>query len=254
MTNKYYIEFVGVNGSGKTTLADKLSDRFRAQSRSILELPHKPGEIKPSRDLAQRIPQMLRYYARHPLSFLNCVYTRWNPVFGYRGSLHTLLKRRYETEKHFGKNVDIIIHHEGSFQFYRTTGHNFAGTSRLPGYHTIFHARSLGYHPVIVNLNVEIDFVLERCNTQRMSVPDPSGWSLAGEPPDRIRKIMADWTVKKDKIVELIRKNGIPVIDVSTGLAISESFEYLLAQLDAVLPPNKTVLSDRDATKPSGSL
>lgn len=239
MSNKYYIEFVGVNGSGKTTLADMLSDLFKSQSRAILELPHPPGELKPSRDLIHRIPRMLRHYARHPMAFLNCVYTRWNPAFGYRGNLHTLLKRRYETEKHFGKKVDIIIHHEGSLQFYRSTGHHFAGTGRLPDYHTIFHARRYGYYPVLINLNVDLDSVLLRCTTERMSVPDPSGWSLAGVPPHRLRKIMSEWSMKKDKIVELVRQSGIPVIDVSTGHAISESYANMLEQLETVLPLTK---------------
>lgn len=247
MSRKYYIEFVGVNGSGKTTLADKLAAYFKAQSRNVLELPHPPGNIKPARDLMHRLPKMLRYYIKHPFGFLNCAQTRWNPRYGYRGTLHTLLKRSYETGKHLGKSYDVIIQHEGSFQFYRTFGHHFADTRRIPDYHAAFQVRRFGYLPVLINLHVDLEDVLARCTSERLSVPDPSGWSLAGVSPDRLQKLMTEWIEKKDKVMERVRGQGIPVIDLSTGSSVEESYTEMLERLGSVL-------SSPGATPPSGLL
>ncbi len=235
MNRKYYIELIGVNGSGKTTLADKLADYFRSRSLSVLELPHPPGQLKSSKDLSHRIPKILRYYTRNPGGVLSCLHARLNPRFGYRGSLHTLLKRRYETGKHLRKKVDVIIQHEGTFQFYRTTGHHFARADRIPGYHTVYHLRRKGYQPVIINLSADLDLVLERCTSERLSVPDPSGWSLAGESPVRLRQILGEWIVKKDKVAGLLRKSGVPVIDISTNKPVNESHDDLVQQIEEVM-------------------
>jgi hypothetical protein len=242
---KYYIEFVGVNGSGKTTLGDKLAGHLTKRGWSVIDLPRTPrGVTRKSRPFA-RFRKMLKYYFFHPFCFAECVYVRWHPAFRYRGSLHTLIKRKYKAEKHFRKNLDAILNHEGTFQFYRTAGHHIGRVTRLPQYHAIFRARECGYQPIVINLRVDGDSALARCGQVRPSVKDPANWSLANEPADRQRKLMEKWVTKKDRIMDLIRDHGIRVIDVSTSVSADESFARLLDELHEVIVDKQNTVADK---------
>jgi len=236
---KYYIEFVGVNGSGKTTLAGKLADHLREKGWSVMVLPRSAkGSVRKTRPFS-RFRKMLKYYFFHPVCFAECVYLRWHPAFNYRGSLHTLIKRKYKTEKHFRKKLDAILNHEGTFQFYRTAGHQIGNANRLTRYHAMFRAQECGYQPILINLQVDADSALKRCRLVRPSVKDPDSWSLAGEPAERQREIMEKWIVKKDSIMDEARKNGIRVIDISTSVNVQESFDRLLDELKDVVDARK---------------
>lgn len=235
MAQKYYIEFVGVNGSGKTTLANKLNAHLREQGWTLLELPRSPKGTRRQSKPIYRFRKMLKYYSAHPVCFAECLYVRWYPGFRYRGSLHTLIKRKYKTEKHFRKKFDAIINHEGTFQFYRAAGHHIGSVDRVPGYHAIFRAKQLGYKTLIINLNVDADAALKRCGTIRPSVQEPSEWSLASESPERQNVLMDEWVAKKDNIVELLRQRGIRVLDVDTGLSLEQSYAQMLDQLEDFL-------------------
>lgn len=166
---------------------------------------------------------MLKYYFFHPLCFAECVHLRWHPAYRYHGSLHTLIKRKYKAEKHFRKNLDDILSHEGTFQFYRTAGHHIGSVSRLPRYHAIFRARACGYEPIVINLQMDAVSALERCGLVRPSVKEPDSWSLANEPADRQHDLFDQWVIKKDHVMDLVRQHGIRVIDIPTSISEDET-------------------------------
>ena len=226
---------MGVNGSGKTTLADKLAAHLREKGWAVLELPRTPSREKRRTKSFARFRKMLKYYSFHPVCFAECVYVRWHPGFRYRGSLQTLAKRKYKTEKHFKKDFNVIINHEGTFQFYRAAGHHIGSADRLPEYHAIFRARQVGYEPIVINLLVDADEALKRCGLIRPSVQDPSEWSLASESPERQRVLMDEWNRKKDRIMEMVRKQGIPVVDIDTHVPVEESCVRMIEQLEKYL-------------------
>ena len=191
---------------------------------------------------------MVKYYIRCFSCFFVCVYVRFHPKFNYRGRLHTLLKRKYKIEKHFRKDLDFIVDHEGTFQLYRSAGHRFESTKHLPAYHAVFRAKEKGYQPVIVNLMADSEIALQRCSMERPSVRDPSEWSLSTETPKRQSELMAGWNIKKDRIMEQVRKNGIPVIDISTMVEVEISFNRLLKHIDTDNTPTVTRKAASDDT------
>ncbi len=231
-SKRYYIEFVGISGSGKTTLADKLNAHLREAGYTVLELPRSTRDNRKSKHKPfSRFRKLFKYYSRNVLCFMEGVYVRFHPKFDYRGSLHTLLKRKYKTERHFRKNVDFIISHEGSFQFYRSAGHHIGSTDHLPVYHAIYRAIVMGYEPVVVNLVLDSEVALKRCSNARMSVRDPAAWSLSKEPLEKQSDLMKSWNTKKDRILELVRRENIKLITVCTESDIEESFSQLMEQL-----------------------
>ena len=231
-SNRYYIEFVGISGSGKTALADRLNAHLREAGCRVLELPRSTRDTrKPTPRKFPRFRKMLKYYGRNLLCFLEGVFVRFHPKFRYRGNLHTLLKRKYKTEKHFTKDFDFIISHEGTFQFYRTAGHRIDSTDHLPEYHAIFRAQVKKYEPIIINLSVNPQLALKRCSSVRMSVRDPAEWSLSKVPVEEQAELLASWSKKKERIMELVRREGIHVIEVSTETDVETSFHSLITQL-----------------------
>ncbi len=231
-SHRYYIEFVGISGSGKTTLADRLNAHLREAGCRVLELPRSTrSNRKPTPRPFPRFRKMLKYYGCNLSCFLEGVYVRFHPKFRYRGSLYTLLKRKYKTEKHFRKDIDFIISHEGTFQFYRSAGHRIGSTNHLPEYHAIFRAQVKEYKPIIINLSVDPQMALKRCSTVRMSVPDPTEWSLSKVPIEELAELFASWSKKKERIMELVRREGINVIEVSSETDVEVSFRSLITQL-----------------------
>jgi len=231
-SRRYYIEFVGISGSGKTRLADMLNVYLGEAGLSVLELPRSPRDVRrPIPRPFSRFRKMLKYYSQNIICFMEGVYVRIHPKFRYRGTLHTLLKRKYKTEKHFRKDFDFIISHEGTFQFYRSAGHRIGSTDHLPEYHAIFRARQKKYEPILINLIVDPDIALKRCSAERMSVRNPSEWSLSREPREKQAALLKTWSENKDRILNLVRREGIKIIDVSTASKPEESFKLLIDQL-----------------------
>lgn len=228
-STKLYIEFVGISGSGKTTLSNKLYEKLAKQYR-VIELPYK--DKLSEANFAYKGFILWRYYLLKPKSFLHCINLYFFGKYGYKGSFYTLLRRKFRTEKYFNTNKsDIILNNEGTLQLYRSKGDRITKTNTIPKYHSIITAETHGYHPVLVNVEVDIETAVKRCTTSRTSKIKPEKWSLFQYPKDEQYEYLKNWNINKNIVVEKIESFGIRVIQIDSSHPIEKCISEILNHL-----------------------
>jgi len=228
-STKLYIEFVGISGSGKTTLSNTLFKKLQKQYR-VIELPYE--DKLSGANFVYKGFILWGYYLLKPKSFLDCINLYFSGKYGYKGSFYTLLRRKFRTEKFFNtKKTDIVLNNEGSLQLYRSKGDRITKTHSIPKYHSALVAEAHGYHPVLLNVIVDIETAVKRCNTSRTSKIKPEKWSLFQYPKDEQYEYLKNWNNSKNIVVKKIESFGIQVILIDSTLSIENCISEILNHL-----------------------
>lgn len=226
---KLYIEFVGISGSGKTTIAKKLYELLSSHL-YVVKLPYDDNLSKTR--FVHKLLILFQYYFKRPKSVFQCLILYYSSKYNYKGSLYTLLRKKYRIEKYFSLNHhDIILNKEGSLQLYRTNGDRITKTHSIPSYHNILSAEAHGYYPVLVNIELDIAVAVDRCNKSRTSKIKPEKWSLFQHSKNEQYELLKNWNRNKNIVVRKIESFGVQVIQIDSSHPIEKCVSEILNHL-----------------------